>query len=824
MRQAFILFFLSIVICSYSQNATVTGTISDQDGTPLELVNVTIFGQAGGTSTNTYGKYEILVPVNAEVEITASYIGYFRVSETVTLNENEIRVLNFILKPESQTLPNVVIEDKQIRHSTLERIDPKNVKVIPSVTGSVESMIKTLPGVSSNNELSSQYSVRGGNFDENLVYVNDVEIYRPFLVSSGQQEGLSFLNPNLVSTISFSAGGFDAKYGDKMSSVLDITYKRPDEFGASADISLLGASAHVEGTSADKKFSYLLGVRQKSNQYILNGLETKGDYKPVFTDVQGILSYKLSPKWDVSLLGNYSRNKYNFVPTVRETDFGTITEAYRLTIYFDGQEIDSYVNGMGAITATYSPSDDLKLKFIASAYTSVESETYDLQGQYWIGLLENDLGASDEEFDQVNQTVGVGTFLEHARNYLSTTVASFQHRGTKVTDFHTFSWGVNLQHEIIVDELSEWALIDSSDYTQPHPMDSIGYVDPMAQPFNALVMDEFVRSSNNISSNRFTGFVQDSWEIFDNGESHMALTYGVRAHYWDFNKEFLLSPRATLSYKPNWEKDIVLRFSSGLYYQPPFYREMRDFNGVVNPNIQAQKSIHFVAGSDWNFLAWGRPFKFISEVYYKHLDNLIPYKVDNVRIRYYADNIAHGYSTGIDFKVLGEFVKGVDSWITMSVLKTAEDIEGDFYIDDNGEKVEVGYIPRPTDQRVNFSIFFQDYLPKNPTWKMQLNLLFGSGLPFGPSKSERSQDTLRMSPYRRVDIGFSKQIKSSTGFYKNRFFAAFDEIWVTAEVLNLLQISNTISYLWVSDVSGQQWAVPNYLTPRQLNVKLIMTF
>ena len=824
MRQVFILFFLTIALGAFSQNATVTGTITDNNEIPLELVNVTVLGQPGGTSTNINGKYVLSVPINTKVEIAASYIGYFRVSEVVTLNENEIRVLNFSMEPESQTLPNVVIEDKQIRHSTLERIDPKNVKVIPSVTGSVESMIKTLPGVSSNNELSSQYSVRGGNFDENLVYVNDIEIYRPFLVSSGQQEGLSFLNPNMVSTISFSAGGFDAKYGDKMSSVLDITYKRPDDFAASADLSLLGASAHVEGTSPDKKFSYLLGVRQKSNQYILNGLETKGDYKPVFTDVQGMLSYTLSEKWDVSLLGNYSRNKYRFVPTVRETDFGTITEAYRLTIYFDGQEVDSYVNGMGAITATYSPSDDLKLKFIASAYSSVESETYDLQGQYWIGLLENDLGASDEEFDQVNQTVGVGTFLEHARNYLSTTVASLQHRGTKVSDFHTSSWGFNLQHEMIVDQLSEWDLIDSSDYTRPRPPDSIGYIDPLAQPFNALVMDEFVRSSNKISSSRFTGFVQDSWEIFDNGESHMALTYGVRAHYWDYNKEFLLSPRATLSYKPNWDKDIVLRFSSGLYYQPPFYREMRDFNGVVNPNIQAQKSIHFVAGSDWNFLAWGRPFKFISEVYYKHLDNLIPYKVDNVRIRYYADNIAHGYSTGIDLKVLGEFVKGVDSWMTMSILKTAEDIEGDFYIDKNGEKVEVGYIPRPTDQRVNFSIFFQDYLPKNPTWKMQLNLLFGTGLPFGPSKSERAQDTLRMSPYRRVDIGFSKQIKASNGFYKNKFFAAFDDIWVTAEVLNLLQISNTISYLWVSDVRGQQWAVPNYLTPRQLNVKLIMTF
>ncbi len=824
MKQALSLFLLLTTLLSYAQKATIYGEVKDANGAPLELVNVSVIGQPEGSSTNEKGKFQFQVPANQTINIVASFIGFAQSQFTVKLSPGEEKRLDFTLYPEMQTLPNVVIEDKQIRHSTLERISPKNVKVIPSVTGSVESMVKTMPGVSSNNELSSQYSVRGGNFDENLVYVNDIEIYRPFLVSSGQQEGLSFLNPSLVSLISFSAGGFDAKYGDKMSSVLDITYKRPTEFAASLDMSLMGGSAHVEGVSKDKRFSYLLGVRQKSNQYILKGLDTKGDYKPVFTDVQGVLSYQVSNQWNLSVLGNYSRNKYRFVPTVRETDYGNITEAYRLTIYYEGQEVDSYINGMGALTATYQPHEDLKLKFIASAYNSVESETYDLKGQYWIGLLDNDLGASDDEFDEVVQTIGVGTFLEHARNYLSITVMSFQHRGTAILDKHAVSWGTNFQHEYIDDYLSEWDLIDSTGYTLPRPADSIGYTNPHLQPYNPLEMDVSVKGHNTINSNRFTAFVQDSWEIYSRGNSHMAITYGVRAHYWDFNKEFLLSPRATLSYKPDWEKDIVLRLSSGLYYQPPFYREMRDMYGSINPNIEAQRSIHFVAGSDWNFLAWNRPFKFITEVYYKKLDNLIPYKVDNVRIRYYADNIAHGYSTGIDFKVMGEFVKGVDSWMTLSLMKTAEDIEGDFYIDDDGKRVEPGYIPRPTDQRVNVSIFFQDYIPKHPTWKMQLNLLFGTGLPFGPSKSERYQDVLRMSPYRRVDIGFSKMVKGTNTIMKNGFLNAFDEIWVTAEVLNLLQVSNTISYLWVSDVSGRQWAVPNYLTPITPNIKLIMSF
>lgn len=824
MKKVLSLFVLLVALSSYAQKATVFGTVTDTDGNPLELVNVSVLGHPGGASTNVYGKYEFQVPANKSIEIIASFIGFSHSKYTFTFKSDERKRVDFQLAPETQTLPDVVIEDKQIRHSTLERINPKAVKVIPSATGSVESLIKTMPGVSSNNELSSQYSVRGGNFDENLVYVNDIEIYRPFLVSSGQQEGLSFLNPSLVSSISFSAGGFDAKYGDKMSSVLDITYKRPKDFAASVDLSRFGGSGHLEGVSKNKRFTYLLGVRHKNNRFVLKGLETDGDYKPSFTDVQGILSYQLTNAWNLSVLGNYSRNKYLFAPTVRQTDFGTITEAYRLTIYYDGQEVDSYENGMGAITATFQPHEDLKLKFIASAYHSVESETYDLQGQYWIGLLDNDLGADEADFDEVVQTIGVGTFLDHARNYLTTTVASAQHRGTAVFDTHLLNWGANFQLEYIDDHLSEWDLVDSAGYSLPRPMDSIGYSNPLIQPYNPLSMDESVKGHNTITSHRFTAFVQDSWDIFQQKNSHMALTYGVRMHYWDFNGDVLFSPRATLSYKPAWEKDIVLRFSTGLYYQPPFYREMRDLAGNINPDIEAQRSIHFVMGSDWNFLAWNRPFKFITEVYYKQLDNLIPYKVDNVSIRYYADNIAHGYSAGIDFKVLGEFVKGVDSWMTLSILKTAEDIEGDFYIDKNGNRIEPGYIARPTDQRVNLSIFFQDYLPKNPTWKMSLNLLFGTGLPFGPSKSERYQDTLRMSPYRRVDIGFSKMIKGSNTLMKRQFFNNFDEIWITAEVLNLLEISNTISYMWVSDVTGHQWGVPNYLTPRRLNVKLIMSF
>ena len=794
-------------------------------------------GLPGGTISDKRGNYEIEVPANKDITLVFSFIGYERNAIQINLDAGEEQTLNSIMKETAEMLPDIIIQDERIRNTNLQRINPKEVAVIPTVTGSVESLIKTLPGVASNNELSSQYSVRGGNFDENLVYVDDIEIYRPFLIRSGQQEGMSFLNSDLTSSILFSAGGFDARYGDKMSSVLDIKYKRPMDFAGSVSLSLLGATAHLEGATKDQKFSYLLGVRQKSNQYVLNALETQGEYKPSFFDIQTLLRYNISDKIELSVLGNYANNKYKVIPQTRETSFGTIQEAKKLTIYFDGQEVDHYKTYQGAFKLAYKPAKKVQLKLIGAAFNSNESETYDVQGQYWIGQLETGLGEGD--FGEVVATQGVGTFLEHARNYLNATVWSIEHKGSYENAKNYLTWGVKLQHEEIDDEISEWEMIDSAGYSLPRPADSIGFPTSIS-PF---MMDYAVKSDISINSNRYSAFLQNTWNLGDD-KRDFAVTAGVRANYWDFNEQLLLSPRATVSYHPNWKKDILFRFSAGYYYQPPFYRELRDFDGNLVYGQKAQKSVHFVLGSDWNLQIWGRPFKFITEVYYKMLDDLIPYEVDNVRIRYYADQRAKGYATGIDMKINGEFVKGIESWASLSFMKTEEDIYGDFYynyFDAEGEKigsgpmenpqaaqnerVEPGFIPRPTDQRFRFSMFFQDYLPMNPTYKMHLAFYYGSSLPFGPPKSQRYQQTLRMPSYRRVDIGFSKQlIGDHTSFNAKNPLHHLQSLWISLEIFNLLQVNNTISYIWVTDVSGRQYAVPNYLTPRQLNVKLVAKF
>lgn len=844
MQVKFLLLICSILFTSFSLNAQqedhsiVRGRITDERNKPLELVNISIKGLPGGTVSDKQGKYEIHVPSNDRITLIFSFVGYERQEFEISVGETEIKIINPRMVESAEMLPDIVIEDDRIRNKNLQRIDPKEVAVIPTVTGSIESLIKTLPGVASNNELSSQYSVRGGNFDENLVYVNDIEIYRPFLIRSGQQEGMSFLNSDLTSSILFSAGGFDAQYGDKMSSVLDIKYKRPVEFAGSVSMSLLGASAHLEGADKNQRFSYLLGVRYKTNQYVLNALETQGDYQPSFFDVQTLLRYKLSKKFELSFLGNYADNKFKLVPETRETSFGTINQAKRLTIYFDGQEVDEYRNYMGALKLIYKPKKNLQLKLITSAYNSDESETFDIQGQYWIGQVETGLG--DEDFGEVVQTQGVGTFLNHARNFLNATVINAAHRGSYETEKNFLSWGLKYQHEIIDDELHEWELIDSAGYTLPRPPDEIGSPDPDIHPLN---LNFLTRSDVNLTSNRFTGFAQNTWNLA-NDERDFSVTAGVRANYWDFNEEFLLSPRASLSYHPNWTNDLLFRLAAGIYYQSPFYKELRDFEGNIVYDQKAQKSIHLVAGTDWNLFIWGRPFKFVTEVYYKFLDDLIPYEVDNVRIRYYANQRARGYATGIDMKINGEFVPGIESWASMSILKTEEDIYGDFYYkyyDAEGdligtgpepdpeaaenEKVEPGYIPRPTDQRFRFSLFFQDYLPMNPTYKMHLALYFGSSLPFGPPKSQRYQQTFRMPTYRRVDIGFSKQlIGDHTNFKEGSPFNYVESMWLSLEVFNLLQVNNTISYIWVSDVAGRKYAVPNYLTPRQLNLKLVVQF
>ena len=811
----------SVIVMS-QEKAVVFGKVTDEKGKPLELVNVAISGLPGGTMTDKKGKYELVVPANKEIYITISFVGYEKEVEQVFLKTGDRKEINKTLKFTYTELPQIEIEDKHIRSTNLVRIDPKLAFNVPTSSDRIPTLLKTLPGVSSSNELSSQYSVRGGNFDENLVYVNDIEIYRPFLIRSGQQEGLGFVNSDLVSSLLFSAGGFDAKYGDKMSSVLDIQYKKPNEFGGSASISLLGASFHVEGTADKHRFSYLLGVRYKTNQYLLNAMETKGDYKPSFTDVQALLSYDISKKFEISVLGNIAGNKYKLVPESRQTDFGTVQQAQRLTIYFDGQEVDNYRTYLGGVTASYKPNSKTRLKLIASGYNSIESETYDVIGQYWIGRVETNFGS--ENFGDVIETQGVGTYQNHARNNMDINVFNIGHKGTMEIGNKLLQWGIKYQNESVDNEMNEWIMIDSAGYSLPRPPDSVGYVDPSVQPDNPFDLYDLIKTSAQLNSNRITAYIQNTWGL-DPDISKVTFTAGIRANYWDFNDQLVISPRATISYKPEWKRDVLFRFSTGLYYQPPFYRELENYNGQINYNQKAQTSIHFVAAGDWNFFAWNRPFKFVTEIYYKYLDNLVPYMVDNVRIRYYAFEQAHGYSVGIDMKVNGEFVRGVESWASLSIMKTEENIYDDFYYDYKGNPEDPGYIPRPTDQRVNFGLFFQDYLPRNPTYKMSLTLIFGSSLSFGPPNSPRYKQTLRMPPYRRVDIGFSKEfIGEHTKFSSKNPLRAFKSLWLTLEVLNLVQVNNTVSYIWVTDIYGRQYAVPNYLTPRQLNVKLVARF
>ncbi len=835
---ALVLLFSQVVDAQEKEWATIKGKIKDDRNKSLELVNISMMGIAGGTISDKYGTFELKVPAGKKIKVVFSFVGYESQEYDILLTPGEIKIIEPVMPESAEMLPDIIIQDERLRNTNLQRIDPKEVDVIPSITGSIESLIKTLPGVASNNELSSQYSVRGGNFDENLVYVDDIEIYRPFLIRSGQQEGMSFLNSDLTSSILFSAGGFDSKYGDKMSSVLDIKYKRPLEFAGSVSASLLGATAHLEGITKDQRFSYLFGVRYKTNQYVLNAMETKGDYQPEFFDIQTLFRYKLNEKLELSFLGNFANNKFQLVPETRETNFGTINEAKRLTIYFDGKEVDKYITYLGALKLSYKPTKELQLSFITSGFNSNESETFDIQGQYWIGRVETGLGQSD--FGEVTSTDGVGTFLNHARNYLNATVLTAEHRGSWESGINFTTWGIKYQNEIIADQLHEWELIDSAGFTLPRPADEIANPNPAVTPLN---MPFFAKSHANLNTNRYSSFIQNTWNL-GNEKREFVITGGVRAQYWDFNNEFLLSPRASLSYHPTWKNDLLFRFSAGYYYQPPFYKELRDFYGNIVEDQKAQKSIHLVSGMDWNLTIWGRPFKFITEVYYKFLDDLIPYEVDNVRIRYYANQRSKGYATGIDMKINGEFVPGIESWASMSIMKTEEDIYGDYYYNYynadgeltgtgpepnpeavNNQKVEPGYIPRPTDQRFRFSLFFQDYLPMNSTYKMHLALYFGSSLPFGPPKSAPYQHTFRMPSYRRVDIGFSKQlIGQHTRFNASNPLGKINSMWLSLEVFNLLQVNNTISYIWVTDVSGRQYAVPNYLTPRQLNLKLVVKF
>ncbi len=727
-------------------------------------------------------------------------------------------------------LTEVEVTDNKNRGVETVRLDPLIFNQLPSPTGNIEDIIKTQMGVSSNNELSSGYSVRGGNFDENLVYVNDIEVYRPFLVRSGQQEGLSFANPNMVQNINFSAGGFEAKYGDKMSSVLDITYRKPLKFGGNASGSVLGGNVQLEGISNNRLVAWSIGARYRTNSYLLKSLDTKGEYRPSALDVQTFLTFDINPKFKIEFLGNIAQNKYLVIPTNRETNFGTVNNALRFTVYFDGQEVMDYTTFMSGLSATYRPNSKTKLKFITSAYHSQEQEIYTVQGQYYIDQVEADL--SKPTFGQVAFNRGVGTFLNNGRNYLEATVINFEHKGTRYINANNeFLWGAREQMELIHDKLSEWRMVDSAGYILPYSATQINLTDAY-------------KTNITLPSYRSQGFIQYNFSKLLRDSSNISITAGVRGNYWTVNNQFLASPRITIAFKPNWKRNWLFKFSSGLYYQPPFYRELRNINGDINTNVKAQQSIHFVLTSDYIFKMWERPFKLIISSYFKQLNALDPYEIDNVRIRYFANNNATGYAAGTDVRINGEFVKGVESWATIGLLKTYEYSKDNIhytYYNKEGEeivpgqvfdlvkadsvRIDPGYIPRPTNQLVTFGMFFQDYIPQLPAFKFNLNLQFGSGLPFGPPTHLRWQQVLKMPPYRRVDAGFAYNLlKPNREIKRKNVFNHLKDMWVFLEIFNLLQVQNTVSYTWIQDVTGNRYAIPNYLTNRQVNVRLQIKF
>lgn len=799
-RLSIIYLLLLFTLPVLAQQVKIGGVISDENGDPIELATVRIEGTATGTVSNLKGKYSLKFSSRDTVTLIYSMIGYNTRKRVLVRPQGNINI-NMTLPVLDYELGEVTITENRRQTGTVQQIDIKANKLMPDASGgNIESIIATQAGVSSNNELSSQYNVRGGSFDENMVYVNGTEVYRPLLIRSGQQEGLSFINPDMVESVGFSSGGYEARYGDKMSSVLDITYKKPERFEATGAFSLLGVSAYLG--FGNKKFSWINSVRYKSNRYLLGTLDTKGEYDPQFTDYQTFLNWRPNKRWEFGFIGNISENKYIFQPEDRTTRFGTLSEVREFKVYFDGQERDLFRTFFGAGSATYHFNDHNSLTFQAAAFHTKEQETYDITGQYWLNEL--DPSGEDEEAEDTGETIGVGTYMEHARNYLNADVQSYSLTGKHQVKRHAIQWGLELKKERIKDKLREWELRDSAGYSLPQVPDGPELIYSMS-------------SKNDISSSRMSLYAQDSYK-FKTNAGLFTLTAGLRGSYWSWNKEFIVSPRASLALIPAFNEQFTFRAAAGVYYQAPFYKEFRDTTMVdgmatvsLNKDIKSQRSIHFVVGSDFNFRAVGRPFKFTAEVYYKALSNLIPYNIDNVRISYYGRNMANGYATGLDMKLFGEFVPGTDSWLTFSVMKTEEKINGK-------------WLPRPTDQRYNLSLYFTDYFPGSKKWKMNLKGTLAGGFPFGPPHSGREEAVFRTPAYKRVDIGMSRVIIDNTDKHRTGFGRNIRSIWLGLDVFNLLNISNVNSYYWVTDVYNNQFAVPNYLTSRQINVRLLIDF
>jgi len=796
----FLLSFFFLSTLQARETVTVSGYVYDTNNRAIEWAKIEDVAGNGSATTNESGFYSLTVSAGDTLLLRYSCLSFQPSLRIIPIDRTTLRV-NVSLGFRAKELDEVMVNGQQRRTSGMETMDAKHIRLLPDAGGgSIEALLVTFAGVSSNNEMSTQYSVRGGNYDENLVYVNGTEVYRPLLIRSGQQEGLSFINPEMVSEVNFSSGGFSAKYGDKMSSVLDITYKTPDSLEAVASVSLLGANVYVGQASNNKRFTQIHGFRYKKNDYLLGALQTNGEYRPSFVDYQTYLTWKATPKTTLSFLGNISGNTYQFVPESRETAFGTYNQKYTFYVGFDGQEKDRFETRFGSLGINHALSKDLNLNIQSSFFNTVEDENYDITGQYWLSSTPIKNNKSDPTQTEL---IGLGTYHEHARNHLTATVFTLSHNGSWKQEEHTLQWGIGYQRERINDGIREWEMRDSAGYALPYSPVTINLIHSM-------------RSNVAMESNRITGYLQDTWR-FRREVGVFAFNGGVRFNHWDFNGETLISPRFSVTFLPTHNRNVAFRLAGGLYYQAPFYKELRDtatINNVttvvLNRSIKAQKTWQAIGGMDYHFVWVDRPFKLTTELYYKGMSNLIPYTVDNVRIRYMGRNLSSGYTTGLDMKLFGEFVPGTDSWISLSFMRSRETING-------------VTLSRPNEQRYNVSFFFQDYFPSDPRFTLSMKLIWADGLPFGPPDSDKRFATLRMPAYRRIDMGLSRVFSADNDrIMRSPLLRPFKQMWLGFDCFNLLNTLNVNSYYWVTDVENKQWAVPNYLTGRLFNLRITL--
>ena len=875
---SFILMLIFSSLVFGQENVTIKGSLKTSKGKPINKANISVIGTKIGTTSNKKGEFKFEIENTGSFNLEVSHVKYQKISKKLNSDTDSV----IFIKMKNKVLQTLDVEYKDPGSSTTEILPTINASNVALPSGNIEGLLSSVGfGVRQNNELSSGFNVRGGNFDENLIYVNGIEVYRPFLARSGQQEGLSFINPSMVENIVFSAGGFDAKYGDKLSSILDISYREPVDFEANLSTSLLGTQLQF-GDRPNSLINYNFGFRYRTNAYLLGALDTKGEYQPRFADVQGLINFNLNEKLKLTIFGTAANNLFSVQPKNRQTNFGNINEALRFTVYYEGQENTQYKTYMGALSLQHQTTEKLSLNYFISTFNTDETEYFDLLGEYRLDELERDL--SSDQYGDVAYNRGVGAFLNHARNQLKANVINFYHKGDFINKKQKTSWGLKLQGEKVTNDIKEWNYLDSARFNTPKPIDSVGYQDPSSIPYQQLVLSNLIKANNKIASSRLTGFVQHRFKFNRSKEinlqyntdsnfnldttftsqDYFTATIGARANYWTFNNQTVFSPRINIKWRPAFykfennqivRKNITFRLATGYYYQPPFYRAARYLDGSINPTIRAQKSIHIVAGGDLVFNMWDRKFKFGSEIYYKFLQDIIPYEIENVRVNYYGENLASGYARGIDLKINGEFVEGIQSYASLSWLQTKEDLSNDFYYEyfnQNGEKIipgytidqnradsilyEPGFIPRPTDQRLSFSMFFQDQMPddwdtekvKWSNMKVNINVLVASRLPYGPPGNKRYSDTLRSSFYKRVDIGFSKDLINNetdrSKFKEKSIFNEIEALWIAFEVFNLLDISNTTNYTWIRDVSGRQYSIPSFLTSRRLNLKLVARF